>query len=118
MIESLSNYAMTIVCSSLMINLIQMILPNGHSRKYVIFVCGVITTIILISPVITFLNKDFDIQAVLNLNEEKLFDIEKEKYEEYYADEIISTYKSNIENGIVMRLKAIRIPSKKPANRI
>lgn len=105
MIDNLSKYTMAIVCSSFMMNLIQMILPNGNSKKYVLFVCGVIMAIILISPVITFLNEDYHLEELLSVNEEKLFEVEKEKYEEYYENEVIHTYQSNIQNGIVERLK-------------
>lgn len=103
MIESLSNYAFAIICSSFIMNLIQMILPDSSNRKYVIFVCGVIITIILINPVISIVHKDFDIQKILTINEEKYVDIEK-NYEEQYSEEILERYKKNVEEGIVKRL--------------
>lgn len=103
MIESLSNYAFAIICSSFIMNLIQMILPDSSNRKYVIFVCGVIITIILINPVISIVHKDFDIQKILTINEEKYVDIEK-NYEEQYNEEILGRYKKNVEEGIVKRL--------------
>ena len=104
-INDLSNYAIAIVCSSFIMNLIQMILPNGNNKKYVLFVCGVITAIILISPVISFLNKDFNLEEVIKYNKESFDEIEKKKYEEYYSNEIVDTYKNNIKNGIIERLK-------------
>lgn len=103
MIESLSNYAFAIICSSFIMNLIQMILPDSSNRKYVIFICGVIITIILINPVISIVHKDFDIQKILTINEEKYVDIEK-NYEEQYNEEILGRYKKNVEEGIVKRL--------------
>lgn len=103
MIESLSNYAFAIICSSFIMNLIQMILPDSSNRKYVIFICGVIITIILINPVISIVHKDFDIQKILTINEEKYVDIEK-SYEEQYSEEILGRYKKNVEEGIVKRL--------------
>lgn len=103
MIEGLSNYAFAIICSSFIMNLIQMILPDSSNRKYVIFVCGVIITIILINPVISIVHKDFDIQKILTINEEKYVDIEK-NYEEQYNEEILGRYKKNVEEGIVKRL--------------
>lgn len=105
MINDLSNYAIAIVCSSFVMNLIQMILPNGSNKKYVLFVCGVITAIILISPVISFLKRDFDLEEVFTYNKENFEEIEKKKYEEYYSNEIVDTYKNNIKNGIIERLK-------------
>lgn len=103
MIESLSNYAFAIICSSFIMNLIQMILPDSLNRKYVIFICGVIITIILINPIISIVHKDFDIQKILTINEEKYVDIEK-NYEEQYSEEILGRYKKNVEEGIVKRL--------------
>ena len=106
-INDLSNYAIAIVCSSFIMNLVQMILPNGSNKKYVLLVCGVITAIILISPVISLLNKDFNLKEVFEFNKESYEEIEKKKFEEYYSNEIIDTYKNNIKNGIVERLKKV-----------
>ena len=107
MIESLSNYALAIICSSFLLNIIQMILPNGENRKYVIFVCSVILTIILINPIIKFLNKDFNISNVIKQNIDLYTKIEQESYQEYYSNEIITTYKENVENGIITRLEEV-----------
>lgn len=104
MIESLSNYALAIICASFLINIIQMILPSGENRKYVLFVCGVIITIILIEPVIKFLNKEIDITSIFKENEALYTKIETEKYQGYYEEELIKTYKNNIQSDIVNRL--------------
>lgn len=103
MIEGLSNYAFAIICSSFIMNVVQMILPDSSNRKYVIFVCGIIITIILINPVISIVHKDFDIQKILTINEEKYMEVEK-GYEEQYSEEILGRYKRNVEEGIVKRL--------------
>lgn len=103
MIDGLSNYAIAIICSSFIMNIIQMILPNSANRKYVIFVCGVIVTIILINPIISLVSKDFDLQQIFEENQKEYVDLEK-NYESKYNDEIILKYKKNIEDGIVKRL--------------
>lgn len=103
LIDSLSNYAIAIICSSFLMNIIQMILPNSANRKYVIFVCGVIVTIILVNPVVSFVNKDFDLQELFEKNQKEYIDLEKD-YESKYNDEVILKYKKNIEDGIVERL--------------
>lgn len=103
LIDGLSNYAIAIICSSFLMNIIQMILPNSANRKYVIFVCGVIITIILINPIISLINKDFDLQEVFEQNQKEYIDLEKD-YENKYNNEVVLMYKKNIEDGIVKRL--------------
>lgn len=105
MIESLSNYAYSIICSSFLLNIIQMILPEGENRKYIMFVCSVIVTIILINPIINFLNKDIDVSNILIKNEEIYAEVQEENYRKYYSNEIINTYKKNIEEGVAKRLE-------------
>lgn len=107
MIDDLSNYAISIIFASFLMNFVQMILPNSHMRKYVIFVCGVIITIILIHPVISFFHKDINVSQILKENEALQIEIEEKKYEEEYEGKLISTYKQNIEEGIQKRLEQI-----------
>lgn len=105
MIDGLSRYTLMILCSSLLINIIQMLLPNGNNRKYVLFVTSLIVIIIFIEPIISFLNKDFDITSVLEVNEQMYIDLENEGYEEHYKNKLVNTYKENIKIDIITRLE-------------
>lgn len=84
MVENISNYTTTIICTIMMTVIIKMIVPNGKNKKYVLFICGMITTITILEPLIKIMN--LDINEVLAKNEMK--------YEEYKADD--SLYKNTI----------------------
>ena len=103
--ESLSSYAMAIIGASFVMNLIQMILPEGNTKKYIVFVCGVVVVLLLISPVISFFHQDFDISQVLAGQEEHSMEIESETYETYYEQQVKNAYQSNIQNDIIERLR-------------
>lgn len=105
MLESASNYALSIVCASFLINIIQMILPSGENKKYVLFVSTMIIMIILINPIISFLNKDFDLMEVFKENEESFNLAEEESYNNYYEEQVFNMYKKNLEADIVKRLE-------------
>lgn len=104
MIEKLSDYAFSLVSAIFVLNIIQMVLPENKNRKYVLFVSSMIITIILIEPVLNFLNEDIEVSNVLSENQEKLVEISEETKNKYYEQEILKKYKENIENGIIDRL--------------
>lgn len=105
MIEAISNYAITLVCASFLINLVEMILPSGNMRKYVIFVCGVIITILLIRPIITFSHEEIDVSEILSEQVEIQTEIEEKKYQDFYTNEVIKAYQQNLESGIRERIQ-------------
>ncbi len=105
MLESASNYALSIVCASFLISIIQMILPSGENKKYVLFVSSMIIMIILINPIISFFNKDFDLLEVFKENEESFNLTEEESYNNYYEEQVFNMYKKNLEADIVKRIE-------------
>lgn len=104
MIESFSNYAFSIICSSFLLNIIQMILPNSNNKKYILFVCSSIVTIILITPIISMLNKDFDVSKLLLENQKDYIEVDEQQIESLYEQELINTYKENLNNDIIQTL--------------
>lgn len=103
MIEELSNYAVAVICAYFIMNIVQMLLPDNTNKKYIIFICGAIITLIIVNPIIKILNKDFNLQKIFTLNQEEYIDLEK-NYEQKYNDDIIYKYKKNIEDSIIKRL--------------
>ena len=100
MIEGLSNYALSLVSSIFILNILQMILLENKNQKYILFVSSMIVTIILIEPIITIFNKDVSVSNILTENQEELIQVSEENYNEYYETEVLNQYKTNIENGI------------------
>ena len=76
MISWLSKWAQGIIVAVIIATLIELILPNGSSKKYVKVVIGIYILFTIISPVIEKLkNDDFGINEILNT----------QKYEEELA---------------------------------
>lgn len=101
MIENISNYTMTIVCVLMMMIIIKMIIPDSTNKKYILFVCGMITTTLLIEPILNLLN--VDINEVLAKNQ---IEYQENKIDEsLYNTTIQNTYEKNLIEDIVNRLK-------------
>ena len=107
MIEELSNYALSLVSSIFVLNIVQMILPGNKNQKYILFVSSMVVTIILIEPVINIFNKDISVSNILTEKQEELIQISEENYNKYYEVELLNQYKTNIENGIISRLESM-----------
>lgn len=70
MVNWLSNWAQGIIVAIVIATLIELILPNGSSRKYVKVVIGIYILFTIISPMITkFKKDDFNINEILNTEE-------------------------------------------------
>lgn len=101
MVQSISNYTTTIICTIMMTIIIKMIAPSGKNKKYILFICSLITTIVILEPLIKIFN--VDINEVLANNEMK--------FEEYKADDslyqnaIKNSYESVLIDDIINRLK-------------
>lgn len=101
MLESISNFCSSIICTVMMIIILEMILPEGKNKKYVTFVCGIVVTIILVEPIISLLNIDID-EVFTNVNA----DYEEIKINEnLYEESVRKTYEQNLIYDITNRLK-------------
>lgn len=101
MVENISNFCMSIICTIMLLIVLEMIIPEGKSKKYVTFVCGIVVTLVLIEPIINL----FDINI-----EEVLVSVSAE-YEEVKIDESLyensvkKSYEQTLINDIIIRLK-------------
>lgn len=94
-------------CSYLFLfGLIQMILPKGKLKQNVLFTSMIVITIVIIEPLVEFLNNDIDVSKIYasNQNEYKTV-VDKINYEEYYNEKVKSTYEENLRNDMVKRLE-------------
>ena len=67
MIDFLSNWAQGIIVAVIIATIIEMILPNGSSKKYVKVVVGIYILFTIISPIITkFSSNNFNINDILD----------------------------------------------------
>lgn len=111
MIDFLSNWAQGIIVAVIIATIIEMILPNGSSKKYVKVVVGVYILFTIISPIITkFSSDNININDILDTKayEEQMAksdeDISK-KIEENNNRTIKDIYQSNLESDIKAKLK-------------
>ena len=111
MVEWLNNWAQGIIVSVIIATIIEMILPNGSSKKYVKVVVGIYILFTIISPIITkFSSNNFNINDILDTKayEEQMAksdeDISK-KIEENNNRTIKDIYQSNLESDIKAKLK-------------
>lgn len=102
----LKEYTFQILCLSILIGIIQLLIPNCKLKKDVIFVMMIVITIMLIHPAISFLNQDIDLDKIYEDNLEIMeIEVAKKYYEENYQSLLKKTFEDNLREDIVSRLK-------------
>ena len=83
-----------------------MILPKGKLKQNVLFTSMIVITIVIIEPLVEFLNSDIDISKIYASNKNE-YEITSNNinYEEYYNEKVKNTYKENLRNDMVKRLE-------------
>ena len=106
MINFLNDYATKILCLAVFVGLIQLILPKGKLKQNVLFSSMIFITLVIIEPLVNFMNEDFDISKVYKANKNELYIASNEiDYEEYYNQKVKKTYEENLRNDMVKRLE-------------
>lgn len=101
MVDKLSNVASTLVAAIVMITIIEMILPSGNNKKYVKFFSGVILVMIVITPMISALNSEINVEELVKQNQIEVLNVEQNVNHDYIYD----SYNQNLKNDIVKRLE-------------
>jgi len=101
MIAEITNFTMKMVCTIMVIIIIKMIVPDGKNKKYILFVCGMVSTLIVLEPLLNFLN--FDINEVLAHNEVQYEEFKTD--DELYQNAIQSSYEKSLTQDVINRLK-------------
>lgn len=103
MIEFVKNWIINIVVTIFFIAFIEILLPNSNMKKYINMILGLLIIIVLINPIIKFMNNDINIdrEVFYNLQSYNTFKVEREtKYIETQNQQIIEVYKEKIEREI------------------
>lgn len=101
MVQSISDFCMTIICTIMMVIILEMIMPEGKSKKYVNFVCGIVVTLVLIEPLTNFMDINVD-EVLANVTS----DYEKVKYDaSAYENSVKKSYEQTLINDVIIRLK-------------
>ena len=101
MIESISNFCISIICTIILVIILEMIIPEGKSKKYVTFICGIVVTLTLIEPIMSLMDINID-EVLANVTS----DYEEVKYDEsLYQNSIKESYEQTLINDIIIRLQ-------------
>lgn len=102
--EIVNNWINCILATVILIGLVEIILPEGETRKFVMLVTGVIASIIISTPIFKVFSGDFSIEDVFNVEfEENFYYIDTlrstvnrqgEVLEEVFSDNIINKFNS------------------------
>ncbi len=111
MIEFLSSWAQGIIVAVIIAALIELILPNGSSKKYVKVVIGMYILFTIVSPIIKQIGgRDADLNTILNVEkyEQQLAKSDNaisQKFEDNNSRSIKDIYVSNLKADISEKLK-------------
>ena len=85
----------------MMVIILEMIMREGKSKKYVNFVCGIVVTLVLIEPLTNFMDINVD-EVLANVTS----DYEEVKYDESaYENSVKKSYEQTLINDVIIRLK-------------
>ncbi len=101
MISNISSFCTTIIFTTLTIIILEMVMPDGKSKKYISFVCKVVITIALINPILNFINIDIDEKLELTDSNYNQYRVENNTYEKNVRE----MYEKNLVNDITSRLE-------------
>jgi len=89
MMEAVNTWIDCILATVILIGIIEIIVPEGEMRKFVFLITGVITSIVIATPIIKMLSSDFAL--------EDIFYVENMDNNFYYIDTLRSTVNKQTE---------------------
>lgn len=111
MVAFFSSWAQGIIVAVIVATIVELLLPNGSSKKYVKVVVGIYILFSIIAPVVNkFANKDINANEIFNLDkyEEKMENSNNsilQKIESNNSRTVKDIYVSNLEADIKAKLK-------------
>lgn len=99
-----------IIISVIVATIIEMILPNGNTKKYVKVVLGIYVVFNIITPIINeFTNSNFELSSIINIEEytKKMdtYEVSSNNIEKSNEENIKQIYISNLKNDITAKLE-------------
>jgi len=101
----IQNWSNCILLTIVISGILEFITPEGETKKFVYLMIGIITSILIVSPLVAALKGDFDLEAVFNLSQieenwyymETLKDVgteQREMLQEVYGENVIRTFQA------------------------
>ncbi len=104
----LKDWVFNIVSLSIFIVLVEIIAPEGKTKKFIHLVTGFIMVIAIISPFFEMFGNGVDIEVLMikgsNFVDRSEMEKAREVYEEEQVEEILRIYKENLKNQIKTQL--------------
>ena len=106
----LNSWLQGIVISVIVATIIEMILPNGNTKKYVKVILGIYIVFNIITPIINqFTNSKFELSSIINIEEytKKMdeYEVNSNNINKSNDENIKQMYISNLKNDITSKLK-------------
>ena len=103
------NWSNCILLTIVISGILEFITPEGETRKFVYLIIGIVTSIMIVSPIIAVLKGDFDLESVFQFSQiennsyymETLTNMEAEQREmlqEVYAENVMRTFETKYPN--------------------
>ncbi|MBP3285180.1 MAG: stage III sporulation protein AF [Clostridia bacterium] len=107
--EVLQNWSNCILLTIVISGILEFITPEGETKKFVYLMIGIVTSVLIASPVIAVLKGDFDLEAVFNFSQmednfyymETLSNVgeeQREMLQEVYGENVIRTFRIKYPN--------------------
>lgn len=110
MVEFIITWAKGIIVAVIIASIIEMILPNGNSKKYIKMVIGVYIVFNIVAPIINKVtNNSFSFESILDVskytNQLESYEVSTEKLDSNNESNIKEMYKINLEKDMKSKLE-------------
>lgn len=109
MIETLRLWCENLIIATILVMIIEMILPDGTNKKYIKVIIGIYLMFVVFDPLIKLLNNDF---SYAKFNFEENIEASAKSYDDVVKNVYISGIESAVKNDLNafnLDLKLIRI---------
>ena len=110
MVDFIITWTKGIIVAVIIASIIEMILPNGNSKKYIKMVIGVYIVFNIVAPVINKItNNSFSLESIIDVNKYtnqlQSYEVSSEKLDSNNESSIKEMYKINLEKDMKSKLE-------------
>lgn len=106
MVSFISSWAQGIIVAVIIASIIEMILPEGSSKKYIKVVIGIYILFVIVTPVVKKISKEsLDVNSILDLKMEETKQVSSSDLEESNIMNIKNIYEMNLKSDIKNKIQ-------------
>lgn len=110
--DVLRSWIITLVSVTIVCSIIEKFAPQGNLNKYVKLICGLVVTVVIITPVLNLLSGDFKIDSIawkqyVEMSESELKN-RITRLQEEDSSQILELYRTSLINDVKTRFKGHR----------